>query len=143
MKNRSIKLSLALLAALLTPSLTLAADEATVQMQTLLKTEKSWDGEPYKAYPSGKPELTLVRIIIPAHSSLPWHSHPSPNAAYVVKGTLTVETRDGKHRRQLHAGDTLAETVGTPHRGVTGDEAVELLVFYAGAGGLPLSTHAD
>ncbi|AUH49459.1 cupin [Chromobacterium sp. ATCC 53434] len=143
MKISPIKLPLALLAALLASPLSHAADGAGVQSQTLLKTERSWDGQRYKNYPAGQPELTLLRIVIPPHTSLPWHSHPSPNAAYVVKGTLTVQTRDGKQQRQLHAGDTLAEMVGTEHRGVSGDEAVELLVFYAGAKDLPLSNKAD
>jgi hypothetical protein len=33
----------------------------------------------------------------------------------------------------------IAETVGVWHRGVTGDQAADLLVFYAGAPGVPLS----
>ncbi|WP_206194477.1 hypothetical protein [Serratia proteamaculans] len=36
-------------------------------------------------------------------------------------------------------GDTVPETVGTVHRGYTGDEAAVFLVFYAGVRGQPLS----
>ncbi|MCD4506504.1 MULTISPECIES: cupin domain-containing protein [Chromobacterium] len=134
---------LALLAALLAVPFAHAAEGGAVKTETLLKTERSWDGDLYKAYPAGQPELTMVRIMIPPHTSLPWHSHPSPNAAYVVSGELTVESRDGKRQKHLSAGDTLAEMVGTQHRGVTGDKPVELLVFYAGATGVPLSAKAE
>ncbi|AXE31984.1 cupin [Chromobacterium phragmitis] len=143
MKIHSMGAGFALLAGLLTAPFAHAAGGAEVRTETLLKTERSWDGELYKAYPHGQPELTLVRITIPAKTSLPWHRHPSPNAAYVVSGELTVESRDGKHRKLLRAGDTLAEMAGSQHRGVTGDKPVELLVFYAGAAGVPLSVKTE
>ncbi|SAK86397.1 Cupin domain protein [Caballeronia fortuita] len=76
--------------------------------------------------------MTVLKIVIPAHTALPWHTHPMPNAAYVISGTLKVQSRDGHHEKTLHAGDTLPEMVGIAHRGVTGDTPVELIVFYAG-----------
>lgn len=118
-----------------------AADAPTgsaVQSQTLLSTDADWLGHAYPDYPAGQPRLSMLRITIPAHTALPWHTHPMPNAAYVVSGNLTVETRDGR-RRTLQAGDTLAEMVGVAHRGVTTEQPVELLVFYAGINGQPLS----
>ena len=110
-----------------------------IEKEVLLERSESWDGEPYKAYPSGPPQLTLIRLRIPAHTQLPWHTHPMPNAAYIVSGELTVETRQSGVTRTLRQGQTLAEMVGTEHRGVTGDTPVELLVFYAGTAGMPLS----
>ncbi|WP_455885081.1 cupin domain-containing protein [Pseudomonas spelaei] len=112
---------------------------AHVEQQVLLKSHSSWDGAPYKTYPAGPPELTLLRIRIPANTQMPWHSHPIPNAAYVVSGELTVETRRGGLARTLKPGETLAEMVGTVHRGTTGKTPVELLVFYAGTPDMPLS----
>jgi quercetin dioxygenase-like cupin family protein len=109
----------------------------------LLKADHSWDGTPYTHYPAGRPQLTVLKIVVPPHTSLPWHRHPMPNAAYVVSGTLTVETRDGRHRITLHAGDALPEMVDQDHRGTTGDAPVELIVFYAGAAGMPLSIKAE
>src|ERR1035437_9617856 len=53
---------------------------------------ESSDGSPAN-YPQGQPELTTVRITIPAHSSLPSHTHDMPNAAYLLSGHLTVEER--------------------------------------------------
>ncbi|WP_083615394.1 cupin domain-containing protein [Paraburkholderia sp. SOS3] len=111
-----------------------------IKVETLLKTEKSWDGTRYKAYPSGQPQLSVLKIEIPAHSVLPWHTHPMPNAGYVVSGEITVEKEDGE-KQTVKAGQVLPETVGSVHRGVTGDSPVTLIVFYAGADGMPLSQH--
>ena len=118
---------------------TQAKDAAQIEKEILLERSESWDGTPYKAYPSGPPQLTLIRLKIPARTQLPWHTHPMPNAAYIVSGELTVEARSSGATRTLRQGQTLAEMVGTEHRGVTGDTPVELLVFYAGTPGMPLS----
>jgi quercetin dioxygenase-like cupin family protein len=111
-----------------------------IKVETLLKTDKSWDGTPYKAYPSGPPQLSVLKIEIPAHAVLPWHTHPMPNAGYVVSGEITVEKEDGE-KQTVKAGQVLPETVGSVHRGVTGDSPVTLIVFYAGTEGMPLSQH--
>lgn len=113
-------------------------ETAVIEKERLLQSSSSWDGAPYKTYPSGPPELTLLRLRIPANTQLPWHRHPMPNAAYVVAGQLTVETREGR-TRTLGQGQALAEMVGTVHRGTTGNTPVELLIFYAGTPDLPLS----
>jgi quercetin dioxygenase-like cupin family protein len=106
----------------------------------LIKTERSWDGTLYKDYPAGQPQLTLLKIIIPAHTTLPWHTHPMPNAAYVLCGNLHVESTDGHHKTTLHAGDVLPEMVGSAHRGYTDNSPVELIVFYAGVKGMLTAT---
>ncbi|ERH57231.1 cupin domain-containing protein [Pseudomonas simiae] len=118
---------------------TQAKDAAQIEKEVLLERSESWDGTPYTAYPSGPPQLTLIRLKIPARTQLPWHTHPMPNAAYIVSGELTVETRANGASRTLRQGQTLAEMVGTEHRGITGNIPVELLVFYAGTPGMPLS----
>jgi quercetin dioxygenase-like cupin family protein len=103
----------------------------------LLQSDHSWDGTVYRNYPAGRPQLTILKIVIPPHTTLPWHTHPMPNAAYVVSGTLHVESMDGRHQKTLHAGDVLPEMVGIAHRGRTDDSAAELIVFYAGVKGMP------
>ena len=113
---------------------------AGIHIETLLKTDSSWDGTRYESYPSGQPQLTVLKIEIPAHSELPWHKHPIPNAGYVQSGEITVEKPNGE-KMTVKAGQVLPETVGSVHRGVTGDSPVTLIVFYAGAQGQPLSEH--
>lgn len=114
------------------------APVSRIQMETLLKTGAAWDGSAYGGYPAG-PEMSVLKITIPAHTAMDWHSHPMPNVAYIVSGELDVEKQDGSMKRHFSAGQTVPELVNVAHRGVTGDRAVELIVFYAGASGLPLS----
>jgi quercetin dioxygenase-like cupin family protein len=109
-----------------------------LQVKTLLQTDKAWDGKAYDAYPAGRPQLSVLEITIPPRTTMEWHRHPIPNAAYVVNGDLKVETQDGK-TAHFSKGQVISETVGVWHRGVTGDRAAELLVFYAGTPGTPLS----
>lgn len=116
-----------------------AAPQSGVQSSVLLKSQSSWDGTRYQAYPAGSPELTVLKISIPAHTELAWHQHPMPNAAYILSGELTVETLDGEHRKVLNQGEVLAEMVGRRHRGTTGATPAELIVFYAGREGMALS----
>ena len=118
------------------------ADEhpASVQLESLLKADKSWDGTRYTHYPSGQPELSVVKITLPPHASLPWHQHAAPNAAYVLSGELTVEKKADGKKLTLRKGEVLPEMVGEIHRGHSGAEPVELIVFYAGQADAPLST---
>lgn len=124
---------------LMTSNITNAQQTAKGSFETLMQTSTSWDGESYISYPQGKPELSILKITVPAHTTFGWHTHPVPNAAYVLSGHLTVEKQAGDSKKTIHAGETLAETVGTVHRGFTEDEPVTLIVFYAGANGVPLS----
>ena len=115
------------------------AAEPEVQVEQVLQTTGSWDGSRYTGYPSGQPQVTVLKITIPPHTTLHWHRHPMISAAYVLSGRLTVEKRDTGERKVVNAGEALAETVQTTHRGFTTDEAVELIVFYAGRVDLPVS----
>jgi quercetin dioxygenase-like cupin family protein len=115
------------------------AAEPEVQVEQVLQTTGSWDGSRYTGYPSGQPQVTVLKITIPPHTTLHWHRHPMISAAYVLSGRLTVEKRDTGERKVVNAGEALAETVQTTHRGFTTDEAVELIVFYAGRVDMPVS----
>lgn len=116
-----------------------ANHQPAVETQILLSASSSWDGEPYQVYPSGPPELSVLKITLAPHTRLEWHSHPMPSAAYIITGELTlVRKRDGKKQR-FTAGQAVSETVDTFHRGVAGNEPVALIVFYAGRTGMPLT----
>ena len=116
-----------------------AADALAVKAETLLNTSQSWDGTAYEMYPTGRPELTVLRLTIAPNTTLPWHTHPMPNAAYVVSGELLVEKQEGGAQKRLVAGDVLPEVVNIRHRGISGDAGVVLIVFYAGTKGMKLS----
>lgn len=115
---------------------------ASAQREVLLQADHSWNGVPYTQYPKGRPQLTMLKLTIAPHSALPWHTHPFPNAGYVLSGTLTVHDKVSGKTKVFHQGDAFAETVDDVHRGETGDEPVVLLVTYAGTPGVPTSVPA-
>jgi quercetin dioxygenase-like cupin family protein len=122
---------------------TAAADRpAVAKAEVLVSSDAAWNGKPYEGYPAGRPQLTVVRISIPAHATLPWHTHPAPNATYIVSGHLTVEDRASGRKRTLKTGDAFNEQVGAEHRGLTDDEPCVVVVTYSGTAGVPTSVPA-
>jgi quercetin dioxygenase-like cupin family protein len=121
----------------------LSAREPQIKVEQVLQTTQSWDAVPYTNYPTGQPQVTVLRITIPPNTALPWHHHPIISVGYVLSGHLTLEKRDIEERRILQAGEALAETVQITHRGFTTNEPVELIVFYAGQVGLPLTINGQ
>jgi quercetin dioxygenase-like cupin family protein len=115
---------------------------ATAQRETLLQTTQSWNGKRYTHYPIGQPQLTTLKVTIAAHTSLPWHYHPIPNALYVLSGTLTLHDRTSGKTLVVHQGEAAAESVDDVHRGEAGDEPAVLLITYAGTPGVPTSVPA-
>ena len=115
------------------------SDQSVVRSETLLRSTTSWDGERYKSYPSGQPELTILKITVPPHTKLEWHSHPMPSAAYIAAGELTLERRKDGKKQHFTSGQAFSETVDTLHRGVTADEPAVLIVFYARNSSTPLT----
>ena len=121
----------------------LSAREPQIKVEQVLQTTQSWDGSPYTSYPTGQPQVTVLRITIPPNTALHWHRHPIISVGYVLSGHLTLEKRDTGERTILRAGQAVAETVQTTHRGFTTDEPVELIVFYAGQVGVPLTINDE
>ena len=108
---------------------------STIISRTLIQTSKSWNGSPLPAYPRGVPEISILRITIPAGARLPLHTHPCINAGILLKGQLTVTT---KQKKVLHlkAGDPIVEVVDTWHEGINpGKVPAIIVVFYAGTKG--------
>lgn len=136
--NKGRFLSIAIAGSLLIGSVG-AEELPTIQADTLLRSSASWDGVPYGSYPSGSPELSVLKITIPANTVLPWHTHPMPNAAYVLEGELTVEKKENGETKLLTKGQVLPEMVGQVHRGFTGSKPAVLIVFYAGTKDMPVS----
>jgi quercetin dioxygenase-like cupin family protein len=105
----------------------------------LVETTQSWDGNVLPAYLQGKPEITILRITIPAGARLETHHHPVINAGVLISGQLTVITTDGK-TLYLKAGDPIVEVVNTAHYGINqGKVPAEIIVFYAGIVDSPIT----
>lgn len=118
---------------------TASADGALYGSEVLAKSSQSWDGTPLPVYPSGTPEISIVRITIAPGAALPMHQHPYINAGLLLSGALTVvtELNETKH---LKAGDALIEVVNKWHYGRNeGSEPAVILVFYAGVASEPVT----
>lgn len=116
-----------------------ARDVGPVKVEVLAKTSSSWDGETLPDFAKGKPEITILRITIPPKALLPLHKHPVINAGLLLRGELTVVTED-KKTLHLKAGDSIVEVVNKWHYGKNeGNEPAEIIVFYAGIQGTPIT----
>lgn len=113
--------------------------DKSVQSIQLVKSSTSWDGQPLPTYKTGIPEVTILRITIPPKHTLPMHKHPVINAGVLLKGKLTVVTERGDVLH-LKPDDPIVEVVDTWHYGRNdGDEPAEIIVFYAGEKGMPIT----
>ncbi|KUG24501.1 hypothetical protein ASZ90_005714 [hydrocarbon metagenome] len=111
----------------------------TIAVEQLAKSTKSWDGEALPKYPQGQPEITILRIKIPAGAKLEIHNHPVINAGVLLKGELTVIAEDSK-TLHLKSGDYIVELVNKKHYGRNeGTEMAEIVVFYAGVENKPIT----
>ena len=135
--NKAIKLVAVLFIMILCTTIS----SYSAEKQVLLKTTSTWDNAQYKKLKIKTPEATVLKIVINVNEELPMHKHDLVNIAYVKKGTLTVITDDNKSIT-LQEGEVLPELIGKYHYGKnTGKEPVELVVFYIGEKGTPLSVN--
>lgn len=102
------------------------------EVKTLAKSSVSWDGQSLPNYPKDKPEITILRIKIPAGAKIDMHKHPVINAGVLLSGELTVITEKNE-TLHLKAGDSIIEVVNKWHYGKNeGSKTAEIIVFYAG-----------
>jgi quercetin dioxygenase-like cupin family protein len=124
---------------LLLSSNSFALDVTDVSVDVLAKTSSSWNGKQLPSYPSGTPEITILKIDVPPGVQLASHMHPVINAGVLTRGELKVVTQDGQ-TLHLKAGDAIVEVVDTWHYGTNeGDIPAEIIVFYAGVAGEPIT----
>jgi quercetin dioxygenase-like cupin family protein len=114
-----------------------------VAVKPLLQTSTTVTGQPIRYPKSHAPEVRMVMVEIPPGAQTGWHLHPMPCFAYVLSGSIRVEVRDpkkGTSVRTYHAGDSIAETVNTPHNGKnTGRVPVRILMTVIGEKGAPIA----
>ena len=127
-----------ILIASLCPHLIVAANnQFDIKSETLLHSSSAWNGVSYEVYSKSAVELSVLRVTIPPHSKLKWHTHPMPSAAYIVSGEITIEQLGVNKKRPFVAGEVVPETVNILHRGIAREQPVVLIVFYAGVNGMP------
>jgi quercetin dioxygenase-like cupin family protein len=136
---RMMKTTLSILFLLLFPLVLFAKDKAAPTREKLTVSTEAWTGQKLPAYPSGQPEISILKITIPPGQRLPMHKHPVINAAVVLRGELTVTTDKGKVFH-VKAGHPMVEVVNEWHYGANhGTEPLELIAFYAGVKGTPIT----
>lgn len=109
--------------------------------EPLLETTTDWQGGKL-AYPAGDAKVTSIILRMEGEEPAPFHCHPVPTMGYVLSGEAEVETRDGRTLR-LKQGDALVEVMRTVHRGRAIGGPVEIVVFYAGAEGVPVTVRPE
>lgn len=114
------------------PPPTETAYHAAVQVTPLLRTTTTSVGDPIFYPQIDNPEVTAVLVEIPPGAETGWHEHPVPCYAYMMTGTVVVETEDGT-TRSFSAGEAFAEMMNRLHNGRNpGPETVRLVMFITG-----------
>lgn len=113
--------------------------EASIQVETLAQSTRSWDKQKLPPYPQGQPQITVLRITVPPHTALPMHKHPVINVGVLISGELIVTDIHGE-QFHLKAGEPIVELVDKWHYGKNPrDEAAVIIVFYAGVIDTPVT----
>ena len=101
-----------------------------IKTTELIRTSQSWDGAQLPDFPSGQPELRVIRLDFPVGAKTGWHHHTVVNYGIVQQGDLTIVCKDGSERT-FREGEALVEVIGTIHRGENrGKKPVILNMFY-------------
>ena len=100
--------------------------------EKVIQTTSHWNKQPIKPIHIEQPQVTILRITIPAGEKLAMHKHPILNVGYLTKGELTVRSEKGDEL-VLHPGDPIVELVDVWHYGEsTGEGDAEIVVTYVG-----------
>jgi quercetin dioxygenase-like cupin family protein len=130
MKSFAISLVLAAIA------LTAAADEPSAAPQPVRTILERHDqsGVPGK-------EIVIGTAMLPAGTSIGYHTHPGDESGYVLKGVLILRTR-GQADRTLKAGDSFFNPRGAVHSlsTVPGEEGGTAMSTWIIDKGQPLAT---
>ena len=113
-----------------------------VKVETLSRSDRSWNGDLLPKLNNVQAEVTVLRITVPAGVTLPRHFHPVINAGVLLQGSLRVESDDGASQ-SLKPGQALIEMVNKVHRGVSlGPEPAVVVVVYVAPKGSPITVPA-
>ena len=100
--------------------------------EKVIQTTVHWNQQPIKPIHIDHPQVTILRITIPAGEKLAMHKHPILNVGYLTKGELTVRSEKGDVL-VLKPGDPIVELINEWHYGEsTGSEDAEIVVTYVG-----------
>lgn len=111
----------------------------SVKVRQILETTTTTSGDPIRYLDTDEPLVQSLIVEIPPGAETGWHRHPVPAYAYILAGTIEVES-EGEGKRIFKAGDSFAEMVDHRHNGrVVGEEAVRILMIVTGQKGIAFS----
>ncbi|HWJ72756.1 MAG TPA: cupin domain-containing protein [Kaistia sp.] len=140
---RRVLMALALLAGAASVAMAEEAYKPIVKVQPLLKTTTTTSGDPIHYPEIADPEVQSLIVEIPPGGETGWHTHPVPAYAYILSGSIEVESEGGV-KKLFKAGDSFAEMVDRKHDGrVVGTEPVRILMIVTGEKGKPFSVRTD
>ena len=84
-------------------------------------------------------EVIISRVTLPPHSTLPKHTHPGEEFAYVLEGKVTL-WQDGKDEIVFKAGEVGKVPLNQVHTAITAEEGATILVFRVHETGKPERT---
>jgi quercetin dioxygenase-like cupin family protein len=114
-----------------------------VKVKRILQTTTTTSGDPIQYPTFSDPEVQTLIVEIPPGGETGWHTHPVPAYAYVLAGTIEVESEGGA-KRIYKAGDSFAEMVNHKHDGrVVGAETARILMIVTGEKGAPFSVRTN
>lgn len=87
-------------------------------------------------------ETTYMRVEFDANMEVPRHTHPGPEASYILDGEVTL-TLDGQEPKLMKAGDTTMFAPGIIHSGKIGPKGVVMLNAYVLEKGKPFMVKVE
>jgi quercetin dioxygenase-like cupin family protein len=109
-------------------------------VEELLQSEVNSMGQKIRYPEVNNAKVTMTKITFPPGETTGWHKHNIPVFSYIIKGTLTVETEDGKVMKYKE-NTCFSESYNIYHKG-TNKENTNLVVMaiYLGGDAKELST---
>jgi quercetin dioxygenase-like cupin family protein len=103
-----------------------------VTVQTLTRSDRSWNGVLLPPLSAAQPEVQVLKMIIPPGVALKLHQHPVIHAGVLLQGRLRLETKDGA-TQLLEPGQAVIEVVNNAHRSVSlGPDLAVLIIVFVG-----------
>jgi quercetin dioxygenase-like cupin family protein len=91
--------------------------------------------------PPGERETIMGIAEIAPNTDVARHTHPGPEADYVLEGDLTLMV-EGQPPKELKVGDSFNVSAGTVHAARSGANGAKILVVYIVEKGKPLASPA-
>lgn len=113
-----------------------------VKVETLARSDRSWNGSLLPPLFAARPEVNVVRMTVPAGVTLNLHQHPVIHAGVLVQGRLRLEAEQGASQL-LEPGQAVIEVVNRAHRSVSlGPDPAVLLIVFVGPKGTAITLPA-